>query len=149
MIPGRTTAEKIQGIVEWDSDTWPSLDPFIDIANELVTERCTNSGYSADRLEKIERWLAAHFYASAPDPRTSMERAGTVSQMFQFKIGMGFKGTQYGMTAMRLDTAGNLASLDNTMDTVKVPIGGVGIRYLGIPDVDVARQAEDDLEEFG
>lgn len=118
----RTTAELVKGVIEVDSDSVPDLDPFILVANELVTEICEPSGYTATRLEAIERWLAAHFYA-VRDMRRSTETAGSVSESYQYKLGLHLNSTMYGQQAMMLDTAGGLASLNKQMTD---PSGGGG-----------------------
>ena len=106
----RTTDALVREIIEVDKKT-TDLTPFITPANELVTELCTNSGYSAERLELIERWLSAHFYAILA-PRAKEEKAGPVSQTLQSRVELGLNVTHYGQAAMRLDTKGNLASMD-------------------------------------
>lgn len=106
----RTTPELVAGIIEVDDGD--DLEPFIDVANELVTEVCAPVvTYSAPRLEKIERWLAAHFYA-IQRPRNFLEQAGTLREQIESKVDLGFNVTRYGQQAMRLDTAGGLAALD-------------------------------------
>lgn len=112
----RTTMAQIAGIIELDAEIVPddaAMLPFIEIANELVTECCTGtkgpaSAYSDVRLELIERWLAAHFYAQR-DPRYASESAG-VSVSYQSSVAIGFDNTHYGQQAMRLDTNGALAA---------------------------------------
>jgi hypothetical protein len=108
----RTTPENVKLIVEVDETSVPDLTPFITFANELVTEFCADEGYSAERLEIIERWLAAHFYC-VRDPRSSSEGAGGVSASYQGSTGMHLDLTTYGQQAMLLDTAGGLASLNS------------------------------------
>jgi len=105
----RTTDEAVQGIIE--HDTTISLTPFIEAANALVTEVCSTDNYDATRLELIERWLSAHFYAIR-DPRYESEKAGDVAAKYQSKVNLGFDVTHYGQMAMRLDTAGGLAALN-------------------------------------
>ncbi len=108
----RTTSTLVQGIIEADSSI--SLDPFIAIANELVTEKCSSSDYTATRLELIERWLSAHFY-TVRDMRAESEKAGPTSEKKQSKVDLGFDSSHYGQTAMRLDTVGGLAGLNTSM----------------------------------
>ena len=116
----RTTRAQVATIIELDSTLIPdddALSPFVDVATELVTECCTgdagpDTAYSDTRLELIERWLTAHFYA-VRDPRVVSERAGSVSATYQSSIGLGFDTSHYGQTAMRLDTNGGLARLNN------------------------------------
>jgi hypothetical protein len=105
----RTTAILVGAIIEVDETI--DLDPFIAVANELVTEICSDSGYSAERLELIERWLSAHFYTNR-DPRASEEKAGPVSAVYQSKVDLNLSTSHYGQTAMTLDTKGGLAALN-------------------------------------
>jgi len=156
MLPGRTTADAVRAIIQTIKSV--DLDPYIDAANELVSERCTGIfpgtldtlnkqdlpsyvpapggfQYSAYRLELIERWLSAHFYA-VMDPRSVMEGAGSVKQELQGKVDLGLRSSLYGQQAMRLDTQGALAILDNSMNKyTKVPAAAVqtpiGITFLG------------------
>lgn len=110
----RTTAAAVEGIIETDI-TVPSLDPFIEASNALVTELCEPvTTYDAVRLELIERWLAAHFYAIR-DMRRLSETVGPVSEWYQYKLSLGLGCTMYGQQAMLLDTAGGLARLSHQM----------------------------------
>ena len=122
----RTTAEEVAGVVEVDETI--SLTPFITIANELVTELCTDSDYTDVRLELIERWLAAHFYLIR-DQAVAQEQAGPVQVQYQFKIGMFLTQTKQGQTALALDTAGNLAALSKRMEDGEP--GRIGFTWLG------------------
>jgi hypothetical protein len=122
----RTTAAAVAGIIEVDTSI--SLTPFIETASELVTECCEDAEYTATRLELIERWLSAHFYA-VRDQRASSETAGRVSESKQTKVDLGFDVTVYGQQAMRLDTAGGLAALDKR--TQKGKVAAVGMTWLG------------------
>jgi len=123
----RTTSEAVQAIIE--TETTISLVPFIEAANALVTERCGDvSTYDATRLELIERWLSAHFYAQR-DVRLTQERAGPVSESFESVIALGFDNTRYGQMAMRLDSAGGLSALnEQTKQGAKIT---AGITWLG------------------
>src|SRR6185369_6739974 len=120
-LPGRTTSTLVRGIVDADLDV--SLDPFIDAANELVTEICSfvedvdgNLRYTSSRLELIERWLAAHFYCIL-DARGRRERVSSLTFESQSKVDLGLDVTHYGQQAKRLDTAGGLAKLDDKTKT--------------------------------
>jgi len=128
----RTTATNVKKIIEVDTSiiaTDADLDPFIDTANELVTELCTGSNgpklaYSATRLELIERWLTAHFYAIR-DPRAKSEKAGSVGVTYQEKVDLNFSVTTYGQQAILLDTNGALARLNKGKGV------GISILWLG------------------
>jgi hypothetical protein len=109
-MPVRTTAQLVAGIIEVDSNI--DLTPFIETASELVTEVCAIASYSVTRLELIERWLSAHFYAIR-DPRTTQEKAGSVGENFESKVDLNLALTRYGQQAMMLDTAGGLLALSS------------------------------------
>lgn len=113
----RTTPAQVRGVVRVaDAVTDLQVSEFIDIATSLVDKVCLSSGYGAEQLEKIERYLAAHFYALYR-PRPAQENAGAVGeQKEQIKVDLGLRVTKYGQTAMLLDTAGNLARLQNSQD---------------------------------
>lgn len=117
----RTNAALVGEVIDVDPDV--DLGPFIGYSNELVTELCTNSNYSDSRLTSIETWLAAHFYAMF-DPQTKAESAGDVRVEYESKTGHGFQLSRQGQQALRLDTAGNLASLDNTLNVVRKRLPG-------------------------
>lgn len=115
MYPGRTTPSLVEKIFALDPAIM-DITPFIDTANELVTECCSWYEFSDGRLELIERWLTAHFL-SMLDPRTTREQAGPAAQdTFESKIdtGTGLRATRYGQQAILLDSSGSLAALDNT-----------------------------------
>ena len=116
----RTNATNIKAIIEVDTSIIAAdsdLDPFITTANELVTEVCTGTkngptpAYTVARLELIERWLSAHFYAIR-DPRSKSEKAGSVAVTYQGKTDLNLSLTHYGQQSMMLDTNGGLSRLD-------------------------------------
>jgi len=125
----RTTAAEVAGIIEVDVTI--TLTPFIDVANELVTECCTSGSHTALRLAQIEKWLSAHFY-TCRDMRAEMEKAGSVSQKLQSKVDLGFDTSHYGQMAMRLDTEGGLAALNERIKKGKRAT--VGVTWLGTAD---------------
>lgn len=118
----RTTKTLVANIIELDPEAVPNdaaMEGFILAANELVTECCAgangpSSSYSDARLELIERWLAAHFYTTR-DPRLASEGAGGISVSYQSTVGFGFDASHYGQMAVRLDTNGGLARLNEDM----------------------------------
>lgn len=132
----RTTRTLIGQIIELDVSIVPddaSMAPFIEIASELVTEFCTGANgprtpYTEQRLEIIERWLAAHFYTTR-DPRASAETAGAVSVTYQSRVDLGFDSSHFGQAAMRLDTNGGLAKLNENSKKGGRP--SVGAVWLG------------------
>jgi len=146
----RTTKAYIEAIIELDAEVIPNdaaMEPFILMANELVTECCTGdngpaSAYTDDRLELIERWLAAHCY-TLRDPRYTNEKAGSVGASYQSKVDLGFQSkvdlgfdtSHYGQMAMRMDTNGGLAALNTQTKKGASKVGG---SWLGTPASEVS-----------
>ena len=123
------TSTEVQDIIEVDSSI--SLTLFIAVAISLVTEVCSSDDYTATRLNQIALWLSAHFY-TVRDPRAEMEKAGSVSEKFQSKVDLGFDTSHYGQMAMRLDTEGGLAALNEQIKRGKKVT--VGATWLGTAD---------------
>ena len=134
----RTTDTAVGGIIEWDSDVTKAahvpLAPFIEAANALVTECCSTDDYDATRLELIERWLAAHFY-TVREMRAEAEGAKGVTEKKQSKVDLGFDTSHYGQMAMRLDTVGGLAALNENTKRGRRPL--IGISWLGTEDAEI------------
>jgi hypothetical protein len=136
----RTTAGAVGLIIDVDPNI--SLTPFMVAANALVTEICasatTTSGasyYTATRLELIERWLSAYFYA-VRDPTsvpTQESVASSVAASYQHREDLGFDSNHYGQMAMRLDTNGGLARLNRQAKKGK---SRITIQYLGTENED-------------
>lgn len=114
----RTNEDAVGAVI--DIDVGDDVQPYIDTANSLVTELCSDSGYSDGRLELIERWLSAHFY-DINRPRSQREGVspGPFQALEPVKVDLFFNNTKYGQQAVLLDTAGNLAGLQNTLTAVK------------------------------
>ena len=124
----RTTQDAVEAIIDVDSSI-TDLTPFIDTASSLVDEVCaTVSSYGAARLELIERWLAAHFYA-VQDPRLASENVGGAGGSYQGQTTMNLSATIYGQQAMVLDTNGGLAALNTNVTKGRKP--KVGVTWLG------------------
>lgn len=119
----RTSALAVRGICQLDDGV--DLSPHIATANDLVTAVCLASGYTDAHLEKIERWLAAHF-AVVHYPKNLMQRAEPTQSQIESKIDLGLRVTRYGQQAIVLDYAGNLAAIANGRRRVKLSIRHVG-----------------------
>jgi len=101
----RTTDALVRAIIDVDAAI-TDLTPFINTANALVESHCTDIAEAA--ATDVETWLAAHFI-TIRDPRVSSEKAGEVSQNFQYKLDLGLGCSMYGQTAMGIDPTGGLA----------------------------------------
>lgn len=147
----RTDVSQVGAVIELDDSI--GVTPFINAANELVTEVCavkTNPDgspyYSDNRLAMIETWLAAHFYAQR-DPRMSSVSPSGVSVRYQSQVDLGFNNTHYGQQALRLDTKGGLAALEAR---VKKGGGKLGVFWLGtdtLRSIERERLIEAEIDE--
>lgn len=123
----RTSSGDVEAILGGHYGGSTDLDAFILTAASLVG-KCsaadTGGVHSASDLELIERWLAAHFYAHS-DQLTQTRSTGKASATFQGQTAMVFNSTQYGQTALALDTTGYLAKLQQQAMTGPKKAGGV------------------------
>lgn len=127
----RTTTAAVQGVLldhygpKLDG-TLPNVNPFIDAATAMV-DRVAACAISRDRtltnaeLELVERWLAAHFYACAPDQAKAERTTGRAKAVYQGKTGMYLESTKFGQMAVILDYSGCLVSIASE---VKKKAGG-------------------------
>lgn len=109
----RVTATEVKEILD-TTLTDAIVDVFIVVGSQLtdrVTLNDTGSLMNAAELKELERWLSAHF-AAIKDVRSASEKAGSVSQKFQYKVDLNLNQTQYGTTALILDVTGYLAKLN-------------------------------------
>lgn len=111
----RTTAPKVEDILGDNYDGKTRLVGFINTANALTTEVATcaanrQATLSSTLLERIECWLAAHFYGHH-DQFYKEKETGKARAIFQGETGMGLQSTQYGQTAITLDTSGCLKAM--------------------------------------
>jgi hypothetical protein len=125
-----TTDTAVRGIIETDAAI--DLSPFIDTAASLVEDICVPLGYSTAKLELIERWLAAHFYAIR-DKRIESEKVGPLSEAKEKpKLDLALNNTTYGQQAMLVDTLGGLAAWNDQI--VNGNTGAVSVTWLGTED---------------
>lgn len=127
----RTTVEAVDGIIE--TDVTIDLTPFIETASLLVDVNCEalNAAYTEEELEKIERWLSAHVYATR-DPRPVVESLGNrLSVTNQSKVDLYFCNSHYGQMALLLDWYGGLAKLQDKMKNQAGGLRTIGITWLG------------------
>jgi hypothetical protein len=110
----RTTERAVTAILGDHYDGASGLQPFIDTAVVLTdrVQAADSAGtMTSESLERVEAYLAAHFYAHA-DQIAQSRSTGAASGQFQGQTAMGFDATLYGQTAKRLDATGLLAKLD-------------------------------------
>lgn len=108
-MAARVTATEVKQIIETEFiDTM--VEAFIAGATALVDDALTNVGLPDALLKEIERWTAAHLVAQR-ERQIKTAGAGGASVTYIGVFEMGLNGTQYGQTAIALDTTGTLASL--------------------------------------
>lgn len=83
---------------------------FIDDAKDLLDEVLVSAGYSDGRMNRMAKYLAAHF-ASVLTPFTAEERIGDYQMERAGKFGEALRATAYGQTVLSLDTSGLLQNL--------------------------------------
>lgn len=131
----RTTEELVGGIIELDDDV--SAEPFIEVANDLVTEFCTGDNgptipYSEGRLERIERWVAAHLYNIRVSKPTSEGVRGII-ETFSIRKDLGLNNSEWGQMAMRIDSNGGLAAWNSAVEDGSA-VKRFGLIWLGTED---------------
>ena len=108
----RAGEDDVRAIIS--TDTALDLGPFIRTAAALTeaVDTCdTDNVLSSQQLRQIETWLAAHFYAHR-DQLYLEKKTEKASAIFQGKTGMHLDSTQYGQTAMIIDTTGCLSDFN-------------------------------------
>lgn len=127
----RTNSGAVAGILTADYDGTTNLIPFIQSANVIVNRVATlaasrNMTLTAQELELIERWLAAHFYTQS-DQVLQQKQTDGAGGTFQGKTAdSGICGSKYGQTAIRLDWSGSLEAIDKRKIAKAAFIGSTG-----------------------
>ena len=125
---------------DYDTATEPSLTPFIDIAGALVDDlvAAATTAPTTARLELLERWLAAHYYALSDQP--FMEEWDSQGKAkYQGETGKYLEATKYGQAAVGLDSTGYLSRLARGVTRVSA-----GMTWLGKPPSEQTRYEDRD-----
>ena len=125
----RVTTEEVKVLIPVPASV-TDLSPFINVASELIDMVIVEEypdAYSDEYLKELERWLSAHFTAIRYT-RTSTEKISSVSESFQYKLGLNFNCTMYGQTVLSMDTTGAFATLQQQAEDGKksAAIGWLG-----------------------
>lgn len=114
----RTTEQRVKDILGGDYDTVarPSLLIRIQTASIMVDDlrisaAVDNVTINVAKLELIEAHLAAHLYCISDKPYTTRSN-GKTSGSFVGQTGLKLEATQYGQTALLLDSSGYLTVID-------------------------------------
>lgn len=114
----RTNQNNVKGVLgkDYDFNGCPSLKPYIDTANAVVSrvQTCAIAKgitLSSSELELIERWLAAHYYTKS-DPVYASKTTGKATASF-------VRGTKepepYKDAAINMDYSGCLNAILNRL----------------------------------
>lgn len=109
----RTTATEVKEILG-DLATGIAdsvITAIISDANLLITDKLGSSSLSADQLESIEKWMAAHMAASSVCHEASKEVIGPAEVTYTGKWGTRLELTSFGQMVLVLDTTGTMANL--------------------------------------
>ena len=110
----RTTDAAVRKLFPQDSSTAVATH-YVEDANILVTELLGTSTLSAERLEIIERYIAAHLFVLGQQEGGIFEEKmgeSTVKTGSTFTLGQGLKLTRWGQMALALDTTGALSQIE-------------------------------------
>jgi hypothetical protein len=123
----RTNSVAVAAILGRNYDEATDLSPFIETAYLMVNKvvLCAarkGATTTAEGLEIIERWLAAHYYGCHDQFYTSKSTGGA-SASFQGQTGMRLEATFYGQTALGLDDTGCLEALSKRNTASMVWLG--------------------------
>lgn len=134
----RTTEDTVQRILGPNYDGASDLLEVIATASmfvDLIVACNTRKGGLAledTQLERIEAYIACHLYGHSDQFYQSRSTQGA-SGSFQGQTSqLGLEGSQYGQTALRLDTTGCLSVINN-------PSRKVGMRWLGTAARNITR----------
>lgn len=118
----RTTEAEVKQIID-TALTEDEISPFLATANSLVSLVVSNEGYADSHLEKIERWLAAHFVA-VRDPRIMSQKIDDADAVYTaFSMhGLGLQLTTYGQQVLLLDFHGKFAAIQNAKRPAEVRV---------------------------
>jgi trans-2-enoyl-CoA reductase len=119
----RVTSDEVKVIYDTTlTDT--QIDAFINTANIVVNKNLEDEITDDDLLKEIELYLAAHF-CSMRDQRVSSNSVRSVSESYQYRLGLRLEVTMYGQQALILDNTGTLANLNKGRKMASISfIGG-------------------------
>lgn len=109
----RTDPTKVRSVIDTKEDI--DLTEFIEVASDIVDEIAIKGVLGAVRLEKIETYLAAHYY-SLRDPQYQSQTIGKTSATYNKR--------DWWEEARKLDTTGTLAAMQE--GTSKMSLSWLG-----------------------
>jgi len=114
----RTNSTDVNEILDSTLDTG-AIDAYIEVASDIVDDVAANdSSISSGRLERIERFLAAH-YATSQDPRASSQSGESRSISYVDRENEGT--ASYYELATTLDPTGIIQEAQKPTATMSTP----------------------------
>jgi len=132
----RTTDSVVQKILGPNYDGTTDLEEvmttasvFIDLVVQCAARKSVT--LTSTQLERMEAYVAAHLYGHGDQFYQSRSTQGASGSFQGSTSQIGLEGSQYGQTALRLDTSGCLNALHNK--------ARVGMTWLGTKATNVTR----------
>lgn len=110
----RTNAAALRALFPQDNPD-RNVDHYINDASLLVTEVLGTSSLTPERLEVIERYLAAHLYVLAEQEGGIFEEKigeSTEKKGSTFTLGRGLALTRFGQLVLSWDSTGSFADME-------------------------------------
>ena len=107
----RVTVAEVRLIIDTER-TDPQVTAYIGTGSVFVDALLLDKGLTEPQLKEIERWLSAHFIATAMERQAIHQKAGPAEQRFSDIFSKGLNNTTFGQAAIALDTSGTLLALD-------------------------------------
>jgi len=110
----RTNAAALRALFPQDNSE-RNVDHYINDASLLVTEVLGTSGLTPERLEVIERYLAAHLYVLGEQEGGVFEEKigeSTEKRGSTFTLGRGLALTRFGQLVLSWDSTGSFADME-------------------------------------
>ena len=107
------TSCEVEKVINIEGD-YPNLDIdfHIETADQIVSGRLSDVGYSSGLLDRITLYLAAHF-TSLYIREVEEAELGDSREKYTRELARGLKSTRFGQTALAIDYEGILTSDNN------------------------------------
>lgn len=104
-------AEKVKAIIDLDGWDDGLIEGYIESADNFLQEAYSGVAVTDRLYDEVSRWLTAHMIASTRERVSVKEGAGGAEIQYADIFEKGLNSTQYGQTAVALDTTGRLNEL--------------------------------------
>lgn len=98
-MPPRVNDSDVKDVFDTTIDTTR----YIESAHRTIESTVTTTAYTAEELEELELYLAAHLAAFMGDPEAAKESVGDHSVTYRGAFDEGLKATSFGQWVLSLD----------------------------------------------